>query len=382
VLSRARSFDDEHNAQTSTLEHVVSTVLDWRELDPNATIAILTRTNQSAISVQQAIRRAGGNCNLRVGGAFFQTPAVRELRVFLEAIVNPHDDAAILELCETRWAVKLFQNNTLTPDLVDNPEIWQHNISSVYDWFSRFVNVTAKDNFYRNDIHPIRKRIISLASSLQRMSAIAFIVSCRAFLEPGRCALPDDNTDELQRYERCLIHAFTLIDATFADSAASLNTILEWVRSQMLTNHDEDEPTDDVSQGETVALTVHKSKGLEFDYVLIPFTNSVFVATNENDTTLNATQVVIDTNRTDMQRIGWKWNIEGRQSMQYSNRSSQDTIWQADIDESRREETRLLYVAMTRAKHTLTYFRTPKPRLDTWGYLLQKGESEGKSYEA
>jgi ATP-dependent exoDNAse (exonuclease V) beta subunit len=357
------------------MQHIVSTVSTWRESNPTATIAILTRTNQSAISVQQAIRLAGGSCNLRIGGAFFQTPAVRELRVFLEAIVNPHDDAAILELCETRWAVKLFQNNAMIPDLVDNPELWQRNLPSVYDWFSRFVNITDKGNFYRSDIRLIRKRIISLASSLQRMSAIAFIVGCRTFFAPEHCELPNDESGERQRYERCLIHALTLIDATFADSPTPLNTILEWLRSQIMTNHMEDEPVDDVSHGETVALTVHKSKGLEFDCVLIPFTNSVVAALRESDKMIQATQVVIDTNRTDMQRIGWKWNIEGRQSLYYTNRSSQDSIWQADIDESRREETRLLYVAMTRAKHTLTYFRTRQPRPDTWGFLLFKGES-------
>jgi superfamily I DNA/RNA helicase len=370
VLKRTHAQDTDQNS--TIMQQIVSTVSAWHNADTTRTIAILTRTNQSAISVQQAIRNAGGQCSLRVGGAFYQTPAVRELRVFLDAIIHPHDDAAILELCETRWAVKLFSSNS-APDLVDNPELWQRPLPPFYDWFSRFVNVTDKGNFYRSDIEPLRKRIISLASSLQRMSAIAFIVNCRTFFAPERCALPDDTDDERQRYERCLIHALTLIDATFADASAPLNTILEWVRNQMLTNHDEDEPVDEVTDGETVALTVHKSKGLEFDCVLIPFTNSVFAAARDSDTTGHATQVVIDPKNTEKQSIGWRWHVEHMPMI--SNRNSQDPIWGKDLDESRREETRLLYVAMTRAKHQLAYFRTRDPREDTWGKLLQLGES-------
>lgn len=352
-------------------------VLEWRQKDRGASIAIICRSNYVAISVQQAIRANGGQCDILVGGSFFQSPAVREFRVLLEALVNPADDAALLELCETRWAGILF-NTTVPPvDHCDDLECWKTPITNILDWKSRFASAAKSDTFDRSDLIPLRRRVQSLASLTRHMSGMSLIIVCRQFLKPDNCSIdqPDDET-ERKRYARCLTHLITTLDATFMNSSVTVLRILEWVRLQIATNHKEDEPAqadpDEAAAispiGQTVALTVHKAKGLEYDYVLIPRTWAVI---NKQQT--KGTVTSVQTINENKHRLIWRWLLDKHE---YTNTTSQDAhLWDTEKKETIHEETRLLYVAMTRARHHLHIFRANPPAGDSWVKLLSMGES-------
>ena len=85
-------------------KEVVDAVRTWLdESQDTARIGILCRRNREALEVREWLQSAGISCEIRVGGDFFRSPVVRELRVLLEATLNPVDDAALLELAESRW---------------------------------------------------------------------------------------------------------------------------------------------------------------------------------------------------------------------------------------------------------------------------------------
>lgn len=110
-------------------------------------------------------------------------------------------------------------------------------------------------------------------------------------------------------------------------------------------------------------MTVHKAKGLEFDSVIIPNTNMDFFYENPK---VGRKDCIVDCGPDGSFRLGWRL---GR----YMN----DQYEKQRDDESmaiRRDEARLLYVAMTRARRRLLIFVPECSKRDTWAELLDIGE--------
>jgi ATP-dependent exoDNAse (exonuclease V) beta subunit len=176
---------------------------------------------------------------------------------------------------------------------------------------------------------------------------VGFVVDAVRLLEPDRCSLPlpDDDTDR-KRYALGLDYLITLMDAQFQDSSASVAAMFEWLRLQIATNTQTEEP--DELLGRTTALTVHKAKGKEFDRVLIPRTTDTF----RDDWKSEVGHVIPDSQG--RPRLLWQWKPAGR--LFNNRRQSDSSLFSHEAEERRREETRLLYVAMTRARHELVIF--------------------------
>jgi superfamily I DNA/RNA helicase len=346
-------------------------VEQWRNSAPSASIAVLCRRNWQAIKVQSGIREAGGSCELLVGGSFYTTPAVRELRVLLEAVSQPSDDAALLELCETRWAAGLLQGQA-PPGVSD--AAWESDVAPLVSWHDRFASIATTDWFDRSDLQPLRQRLISLKAMLSRMPVMAWIVECARVFVPEGSSLPGpDDVTERRRYSRCFDYLVTLLDSKFEESPATLEGVLSWLRLQIATNQSEDEPVEwNALKGRTTALTVHKAKGLEFERVLIPNSWTEFSAPKSV-----ATQVTVLRLPGELPRVIWKWSGGTSIGDRFSNVSASDQdLWARDARETAREETRLLYVAMTRAKQELLIFQLSHSAgmgagPMTWGDLLQ-----------
>jgi DNA helicase-2/ATP-dependent DNA helicase PcrA len=208
----------------------------------------------------------------------------------------------------------------------------------------------------------------SLRSLLEKMPVMAWIMECSRLMQPKSCGLPrPDDEVERRRYSRCLDHVLTTLDVNFADRPVSLHRVLDWLRLQIATNVSEDEPVDaEELEGKTTSLTVHKSKGLEFDQVLVPntwspFDSSAVVKPSDRDRSPNfwaaATDLEVDVAGGSLTNV----------------RAADQHLWREELTETVKEETRLLYVALTRARRDLVVFttrtakRTANPQ--TWGTL-------------
>lgn len=378
---RARRQD---SSQRATIERVsakdfakeaAAVVERWVTQVPEGTIGILCRENWQAIAVQKAVRDLDLACELRVGGSFWSSPAVRELRVFLDAAADPDDAAALLELCETRWAAGILGD--LAPSGLQ--ENWGSGIATPAAWQTRFVKVATDGRFLRDDLIPLRERMRLLASMLSTTPLLEWIVECSSVFAPDSCSLPieDDETERL-RYGRCLDHLLTLLDAQYQDGPLSLERLLSWLRLQIATNRRDDEPSS-TSEGRIVALTVHKAKGMEYDRVVVPSTDRLFGPPRSLKT-----RTAVLRPPGERVRLLWRWRLTGRTMTDYSNvpQGRQHADWGTDDIDTAREEARLLYVAMTRAKEELVLMvdRKATPgagRPTSWADLLLMGGNHG-----
>jgi DNA helicase-2/ATP-dependent DNA helicase PcrA len=197
-----------------------------------------------------------------------------------------------------------------------------------------------------DDLQVLFARLESLSKTLENVPLLELLAEFDLVLKP-RARLQSVGIVESERYQRNLDHAYMLIDDAFKDGTISLWQVIQWLDLKSSTDFETDEP-DVVSKADVLAITVHKAKGREFEAVLIPFTDSAFISDSRTNVSI--------LNDGATRRVGWRWwRGQGKSGTQLDS-NIDDDFTRRDDSETVREETRLLYVAMTRAKKKLAIF--------------------------
>ena len=358
--------------------HVITVVQRWlsTHTKPEERVAVLCRTNSQAREYVNHLRAKGISCEVRIGGDFFRTPVVHELRILMEAVLNPEDDAALLELCTTRWFAGLAALASAPADLKamgmsqEESQSWSRPLPEMLSWAERLTSLAESDSFNRDDLEILRNRITSLARLLEIKPALGWLMDCNGWMQPQSVLLPgEDPSDPVERlrYGRCFDHLVTLLDENFGDAPVSPIRLLEWLRLKVATDKAEDEP-DVAAEGVTrvTVLTVHKAKGLEYDRVVIPKTSNSF-----DDRRFGERFAIVS--HEGQARLLWTW--DPAKAQQYTNVQTADqSLWKKEVTEKIREEARLLYVAMTRAREELEVVVSTRQvnadEPDNWADLL------------
>lgn len=111
-----------------------------------------------------------------------------------------------------------------------------------------------------------------------------------------------------------------------------------------------------------LCTTVHKSKGLEYGLVILPFTDSEIGSIRKNS---------VDVTYIDG-KVGYC--LTGDKSVEICNDFYHSAL---EIKEKQMEEARILYVAMTRAINRFIWFTRTDSNTQSWGSLLKELESYG-----
>lgn len=127
------------------------------------------------------------------------------------------------------------------------------------------------------------------------------------------------------------------------------------------TNREEMEPDvemeNDYDYTSVYIMTVHKSKGLEFDTVIMPAMNHSLVP-SERTTVLAGKDKVA-------------WTYEPGKSNQMKSQWYEE-LHREMIEKGVAEETRMLYVAMTRAVNRLILLVNDWSTYESWSSLIRK----------
>ncbi len=261
-------------------------------------IAVLVRTNRQAEQVQNELLKAGIPSYLSKTGSVFESGEAVDLYHVLWAVSHPHDKGYIFAALCTR--IFNFKSDEILALETDD--------LSFFEWQERFIEY---------------KEIWDAKGFVPMMMALFH--SKKAFLKPT-----------LHLNERSLTnfyHLAELISQETLKKQLSSYYVLKWY-TQQLSNDFRDEFADELrleSDKKAVSIiTIHKSKGLEYPIVYLPY-------------------LWEGTEKRSQENIVFHDPDKGDQLTLDIGSEKIDAAYEYAAKEERAEQRRLLYVAMTRA---------------------------------
>ena len=266
-------------------------------------IAVLVRTNATAALIREALEAAGIPAVINGAGSVFATDTAREWLRLLEALERPTPITRAHSAALTSFIGWSPERVALADE-----SAWERVHERLHDWAKVL-------------------RVNGVASLLQTISQVEGLAARVLATADGERRLTD------------LRHIGQLLHAAASIEQLGTTALTGWLRRRIVESHrdtaDEDRSRRLESDAEAVqVLTVHRSKGLEFPIVYLPFLwEPGHIPDNEPVTFHDA--------EADNQRV-LDVALEGDD---FKNHRQQY------VAEQRGEDLRLAYVALTRARH-------------------------------
>lgn len=269
-----------------------------RAVDPRD-IAVLVRTNRDAAMIQEAIESVGVPAVVSQAGSVFDSDEAAELDLLLRAVLDPQQATHVRAALATRaWGFDAVALAALSED----DKHWQARVDELVElralWFSRGFAAMAGRLL---DICQAPAHLLSAEGGQRRLTNLFHLIELGQQAIGELALSPDGLADWLAR--------------TRADQEARDKDIAE-LRLE--------------SDADAVQIvTIHKSKGLEYEIVFVPFAWDTTSRTDEDEGAL--------VHRDDEVILHFP--------------ELPEEIETARDDEQSSEEARVAYVALTRAKH-------------------------------
>ena len=275
--------------------------------------AILYRTNNQSLVLEEALRRKGIPYKIYKGNSFYDHKEVKDMLAYIRLVVNPRDDEAFRRIINT--PARGIGDTTVARIA----QIAAGRGVSMWEAVDTLVGEPPRDAVERTIIRKVAEfvaMIRSLALLREQKELYDFgmeVAGQSGLLASYRVQNTPEATSAVDNIEELLNSMKDFSERIAAEIRAGEReeferaTIEEWLQGiALMTDMDnEDEPT---NRNKVTLMTVHSAKGLEYKYVYI---------------------------------VGCEENL-------FPSQRAKETI------EGLEEERRLFYVALTRAKCAAT----------------------------
>ncbi len=262
-------------------------------------LAILTKSNIQAARVQRALRDRGVPTVLYSTANIFLSHEAHELRDVLSAVMQPGYEKFVRAALSTDALGRIAQDlDALSVD----ESAWEKELLR----FQELHQLWREKGFIQmlrqlSDGHGVRERLLGFPDGERRLTNF--------------------------------LHLAELLHGACVEHRLGMNGLLKWLGQRMQEGkseaREEQELRLESDERAVRILTVHKSKGLEFDVVFCPFASSGGMIRNAFHDPEADNELTIDL-------------------------AAPDAHKERRDEESRAEQLRVLYVALTRAKHRCT----------------------------
>lgn len=324
-------------------------------------VAILVRSNREVDEMAEECECMGFPCETAKSGTFFRSLPVREFYLLIRRFTHPTN-------WKERYALHIssYGENTINiQDVIKKYTQEKHFLADLLQGYEIFEE--EQKSFQTTPILNVLENLINRVKPWEQYRKSIYAEMLQKNQAENKQLLRNEAIARMKEYEMNLQHLLYLLKKEFADAFASLYKIERFLSIKMSTDTMESEfRVDDEGKHRIKIMTVHKSKGLEFDYVILPKTNSAFIKNGKTNVILRKTNGKWEIGY----RMYWRDNTITNQLMeQFHFHENEELIG---------EETRLLYVALTRAKrgvyaNTLSHF-TEVRTIQRWSDLLHEGE--------
>ncbi len=338
------------------------------------TFAVLVRKRAQIALIQEALAKAGIPSEVLGLGGLVHVPEIADLVAMLKVINNPdagaslmrhltgprinlgaRDIAALGRFARSRSESLAVDSRSIVKNIVaGNPlsaEADDQFLGSVIDALDE-IEKCDKSKFSSAGLN----RLVELASDLRRLRSRAarpitdLIVDIERYLNlESEVMLRDGGTRGCRHLDRFMDEA-----AKFARSGGSLSAFLQWLDVASEEEGGLKAGAPEIDSTVVQILTIHMSKGAEWDVVAVPgLAEGTFPGANASDpdnwiTNERHIPFALRGDRDILPNLSWNAATTNAQA-----KKAIDAFAQECTDFKKREEIRLGYVAMTRARTNL-----------------------------
>lgn len=327
---------------------------EYNRLSKNGTLAILVRENWEVDYIRKLGQKEGIYIETDHGGDLFQLESTIDFYKLIIALQNPKNP---------KHLINLFNSNYVTKT-IDKKQVYlrRNNDKELLDYFKRIDPIPNWEK-HLSDLkkEPVLYVLRNIVLQTQPWEVFA-----------KRNYASEENQEKAKSfYKRNLDQLFEHIITIGHQDYLTINKIERFLYIMIMTDQKQQSRESfnvelEHDAKNIVCMTVHKSKGLEFETVILPFTDKTLVS----DRRIGMLDLIISPNF----KVGYKMRLD--EDNQYVvNNYYNDEI---DVEKKHKlkEETRILYVAMTRAIKTFVYFEYENIQKEkTWQHLLTEGSS-------
>lgn len=340
--------NDEDNLYAKLLSQVQQRKKELEELSKNKklstsekTIAILVRTNYQVALVLEAAKEQNIIVESDTNENLYQLQSTIDLCKLTSALINPYNQLYLYDLLSSNNInVKYPIENLLG---LDEQQRIDKMISYLDIYFGQVMNLNWKKLITQAQTMPILMVLRNIYEATMPWKTFS--------------ANPEKQAYYRTNYEMVFEQLSKGNSRNYLTLDSVNNSLLIAITANLESNSRK--LIDSYEGVRVVCTTVHKSKGLEYDSVYLPFTTDKL-----GEFKRKSIEVVNDNNK-----LGYYFKIKdnsGRYIDAYNNYFNKEN----EMLESYREEARVLYVAMTRAINKFVWFYKDGNEDLSWGTLL------------
>ena len=302
---------------------IITQIQTLQEKNPASSIAILVRSRNHLLSILPRLQAAGIPYQARDLSSLAAQPVIIDLLSWLNALLQLEDRLAWLSVLNSPWlGISL---NTLQAFFADDAElIWERLLSDVA-WMER--------------------------SAIQDKALAKFLAIWKPALELRQTKPLDQILSKLWEASGA---ADYWNDAASAQATRQFFILLQHyqmagdlIDKKLFEQHLAKQAFNQETQNASLhIMTIHKAKGLEFDFVFLP---SLEKPSKQDEYPLLAFDEV-------MLKSGAQFILAPLRKIGEENDRIFNYVWQLQKKKSEHERLRLLYVACTRAKQAIYFY--------------------------
>lgn len=361
--------DDIKDVTLQVFKEQIEKLKQKEKRDEKDKIAALVRTNYQAKYIKQWCDEEGILCYVEVGGTFFRSEPVKDMISLISSYLFSNEPKYKVNLIDSPYTRRRYNfdwkvlwningNKNKLNQVIDEFLNQKDNEENTYNDYKQF--------FRTKPVIQVIKQIIDevdLINNFYNQKRYELTLN----KEYDEKYIDERAEIESKQYYKNLNKLLEMIKNNFSDEFCSLYKIYEYLTLNMNTNREEDEVELDSHEvaSSIYCMTVHKSKGLEFNTVILPFMNKKF-------TSNNSLEILVDNKDSKNLKVGWNIpyskDSEKYKKDSYGNLYYKNELRSPEKYEVVKEETRLLYVALTRAIENLICIKVKAK--NTWSSLL------------
>ena len=321
-------------------EAMVSSLMQAKTLSKEErTIAVLVRSNWQVDKLVTAGKKKGIKIETKSGGDLFQLESTRDIYKLVLALVNSSNPVFLVNFCESNY----------TSLSLDYQKYYGMTESECVEDLSRLLN-----EFFDLRMGKSWQQVVNEAYTQPILYVLKQLYN---LLEPWKqySYRPQEQSYYMANYEYLMER---IIRNSRVDTL-TLNQIAEFLRINILSGqHQLAREIDSDDEGvHLLCTTIHKSKGLEYGTIILPYTD---------EDISDIRKVKLDANYSES-KLAYTVLFENK--IRERNSNYNETV---EIDEQISEESRILYVALTRAIRNCVWINNldRNPSI-SWGSLME-----------